>query len=48
MAADDYHTVGLKSDGTIVAVGRNNDGQCLVGTESFFTSIENIFKYGFE
>lgn len=24
------HSVGLKSDGTVVAVGRNNDGQCNV------------------
>ena len=25
------HTVGLKADGTIVAVGENSDGQCDVG-----------------
>ena len=26
------HTVGVKSDGTVVAVGRNNYGQCNVGS----------------
>ena len=28
IAAGGYHTVGLKSDGTVVAVGENDDGQC--------------------
>ena len=27
-SAGDEHTVGLKSDGTVVAVGGNWDGQC--------------------
>ena len=31
VAAGNYHTVGLKSDGTVVAVGMNGDGQCDVG-----------------
>jgi alpha-tubulin suppressor-like RCC1 family protein len=31
VAAGWYHTVGLKSDGTVVAVGVNYDGQCDVG-----------------
>ncbi len=31
ISAGSDHTVGLKSDGTVVAVGLNNDGQCLVG-----------------
>ena len=26
IAAGSYHTVGLKADGTVVAVGRGNDG----------------------
>jgi hypothetical protein len=29
-----HHTVGLKSDGTVVAAGRNDSGQCEVGTWS--------------
>ena len=28
ISAGRYHTVGLKSDGTVVAVGENDDGQC--------------------
>ncbi len=28
IAAGEYHTVGLKVDGTVVAAGRNNFGQC--------------------
>lgn len=30
ISAGDYHTVGLKSDGTVVAVGNNGCGQCNV------------------
>ena len=28
VSAGDSHTVGLKSDGTVIAVGENDDGQC--------------------
>lgn len=28
IAAGDHHTVGLKSDGTVITVGDNHDGQC--------------------
>ena len=28
ISADNWHTVGLKSDGTVVAVGANGRGQC--------------------
>lgn len=31
IAAGYEHTVGLKSDGTVVAIGWNQDGQCNVG-----------------
>ena len=30
VAAGAYHTVGLKRDGTVVAVGKNTEGQCTV------------------
>jgi alpha-tubulin suppressor-like RCC1 family protein len=30
IAAGGNHTVGLKSDGTVVAAGYNRDGQCNV------------------
>ena len=30
VSAGNDHTVGLKSDGTVVAVGDNDDGQCEV------------------
>ena len=32
ISAGAYHTVGLKSDGTVVAVGENDYGQCNVNT----------------
>ena len=32
VAAGGYHTLGLKTDGTVVAVGWNEDGQCNVGS----------------
>jgi len=32
VAAGTEHTVGLKSDGTVVAVGDNSSGQCNVGS----------------
>ena len=37
ISTDYYHTVGLKADGTVVAVGVNDDGQCEV---SDWTNIE--------
>gem|GEM_PF-6405689 len=39
MALGDEHTVGLKSDGTVVAVGRNFDGQCDVSDWRGITSV---------
>ncbi len=32
LAVGFYHTVGLKSDGTVVATGRNDEGQCNVSS----------------
>ena len=34
-----YHTVGLKSDGTVVAVGDNSSGQCDVSDWSDIVAI---------
>ena len=31
VVAGGYHTVGLKSDGTVIAMGNNASGQCDVG-----------------
>jgi len=39
IAAGAYHTVGLKSDGTVVAVGDNSEGQCGI---SGWTSIVQV------
>jgi len=39
VAAGFYHTVGLKTDGTVVAVGYNSYGQCDVGS---WTNIQQV------
>jgi alpha-tubulin suppressor-like RCC1 family protein len=39
VAAGYYHTVGLKSDGTVVAVGNNEYGQCNVGGWANITQV---------
>ena len=39
VAAGYYHTVGLRSDGTVVAVGWNDDGQCNVGSWAHITQV---------
>jgi alpha-tubulin suppressor-like RCC1 family protein len=36
VAAGEFHTVGLKADGTVVAVGDNSFGQCNVGGWDLF------------
>ena len=40
IASGGSHTVGLKSDGTVVAVGNNNSGQCDVGDWTDIVDIE--------
>ena len=39
MSAGADHTVGLKSDGKVVAVGRNDYGQCNVGSWTEITKV---------
>ena len=39
LAAGGFHTVGLKSDGTVVAVGYNTHGQCNVGGWTDITQV---------
>ncbi len=39
IAAGDYHTVGLKADGTVVVAGDNDDGQCNVSDWTDIVSI---------
>jgi hypothetical protein len=45
VAGGGFHTVGLKSDGTVVAVGRNDDGQCDVGGWTGITQIAAGLDY---
>ena len=48
ISAGVYHTVGLKADGTVVAVGRNQDGQCNVSgwTDIIAISAGNFHTVG--
>jgi alpha-tubulin suppressor-like RCC1 family protein len=39
------HTVGLKKDGTVVAVGNNDDGQCNVGNWCNIVAVANAFNH---
>jgi len=39
LAAGGFHTAGFKSDGTVVAVGYNSDGQCGVGGWTDITQV---------
>jgi alpha-tubulin suppressor-like RCC1 family protein len=45
VAAGNVHTVGLKSDGTVVAVGNNNNGECNV---SSWTGIVQVAGGGYQ
>ena len=40
LAVGFYHTVGLKQDGTVVAAGRNTDGQCNVSAWSGIIAVD--------
>lgn len=40
LAVGFYHTAGLKRDGTVVAAGRNSEGQCGVGAWTDITAID--------
>ena len=42
IAAGHNHTIGLKEDGSVVAVGDNNSGQCDVSGWKLFNSLETI------
>ena len=39
------HTVGLKSDGTVIAVGDNEDGQCSISDWKDITEISARYDY---
>jgi hypothetical protein len=40
VAAGGYYTVGLKADGTVVAVGENSEGKCDVGDWTDITQVD--------
>lgn len=42
IAASDEHTVGLKFDGTVVACGKNDDGQCDVSDWKLFDNFDDV------
>jgi len=45
VAAGWYHTVGVKSDGTVIAVGRNGEGQCNIGGWADITQVAAGFEH---
>ncbi|GHV35982.1 hypothetical protein FACS1894187_09810 [Synergistales bacterium] len=45
ISAGNYHTVGLKSDGTVVAVGNNNNKQCDVSEWRDIVAISARYSY---
>lgn len=40
LAVGFYHTVGLKADGTVIAAGRNTEGQCETGAWTNITAVK--------
>ena len=45
VSAGIYHTVGLKADGTVVAVGENEYGECDVGSWTDVVAVSAGYKY---
>ena len=45
ISAGYYHTVGLKADGSVVAVGRNDDGQCEVSSWTDIVAVSAGIKH---
>ena len=45
ISAGDSHTVGLKADGTVVAVGDNDDGQCVVSVWRDIVAVSAGYKH---
>ena len=45
VSAGDMHTAGLESDGTVVAVGTNSDGQCNVSNWTDIVQVAAGFKH---
>ena len=45
LAAGGFHTVGIKYDGTVVATGRNDEGQCNVGGWTNITQVAAGFSH---
>ena len=42
VVAGGVHTVGLRADGTVVAVGKNTDGRCNVQNWKLFNSLDTL------
>lgn len=45
IAASDEHTVGLKFDGTVVACGKNDDGQCDVSEWTDIVAVATSYEH---
>lgn len=42
IASDNWYAVGLKSDGTVVACGSNNDGRCDASDWKLFDNFDDV------
>ena len=45
VSAGDYHTVGLRADGTVIAAGDNDDGQCDVGGWTDIVAVSAVNRH---